>query len=262
MQQPCETCPFNLLSLEALEEPCNPLQMPVEQQQQLSREELTIALGCVSTRLVEAEQRAAVDPLTELDRYSEFQRKLAAVYNHEPRGSEVVIDSSGEAHRPLLAIAADGNKFGKINKAHGHDQGDKVLEAIAGPFRNLLLQNGRLAARRGGDEFVAAAFGLDYPEAADLCAEFTAVLAEGQAVEMREGFLVVTLGVAAVYGANVTSYEQAQELFRTADEFLVTSKETTRAALERASMKATFWHRISSPVRAVSGRLHSLTRAA
>lgn len=250
MTGPCESCPFIQFSDDGLESACNPLQMPPEQQAQLNAEQLTSALGCVSMRLVEAERRAAIDPLTALDRHDEFNRKLEAVYSHAPRAGEIIVDPDGTVRRPLLAISADGNGFGKINKQYGHDQGDRVLEAIAGPFRNLLLQKDRLAGRRGGDEFVAAAFGLDYPEAADLCAEFTKALAEGQGVETQNGFLIVTLGVAAVYGSDIQTYDQAKALFKTADGFLVASKDATRKAQQRPGIFARALKRGRSLVRA------------
>lgn len=228
MQVPCETCPFVLLAAEPLTEPCNPLEMPAEQQRNLSQEQLTATLGCVSTRLVNAERRAQRDPLTDLDRYDVFQERLEAVYSHEPRATEIVVDNDGITRRPLLAIAADGNKFGLVNKRYGHDQGDLVLKAISEPFRRIRDSGSALTARRGGDELFGAVFGMDYPEAADFCDSFTQELAGGKSVEMRDGFLVATVGAAVLYGADVRTYEQATELFRLADHFLVDSKQRAR----------------------------------
>lgn len=205
-----------------------PLQMPPEVRAQLDTTQLSGALDCVSSRLVDAERRAQRDPLTDLDRYDVFQERLAAVYSHEPRSGEVVIDDDGQIRRPLLAISADGNKFGQVNKAYGHDQGDVVLQAITEPFRRIRDTNAALTARRGGDELVAGILGLNYPEAADFCASFTHELAAGKTVEMADGFLVLTVGVAAVYGADVQTYEQASDLFKLADRFLVDSKQRTR----------------------------------
>lgn len=228
MPGPCETCPFILLSPEELEAPCLPLQMPAEVRAQLDTDQLTGALDCVSNRLVIAERRAQRDPLTDLDRYDAFQERLQAVYSHEPRAGEVVVESDGTIRRPLLAISADGNKFGQVNKVYGHDQGDVALHAITEPFRRIRDNNAALTGRRGGDELVAAVLGLDYPEAADFCASFTNELATGKTVEMANGFLVLTVGVAAVYGADVRTHEQATELFKLADRFLVDSKQRTR----------------------------------
>lgn len=227
MAGPCETCPFNALSGD-LGEACNPLQMPLELRAQLDATQLAGALECVSTRLVDAERRANRDPLTDLDRYDVFQSRLAAVYGHEPRASEVVIEADGTVRRPLLAIAADGNKFGQINKRHGHDQGDVALQAITEPFRRIRDTNAALTARRGGDELLAAVLGMDYAEAADFCAAFTKELADGKSVELQNGFLVLTVGAACVYGADVQSYDQASALFKQADQFLVESKQRTR----------------------------------
>jgi len=240
MPGPCESCPFISLSPDEMEAPCLPLQMPPELREQLDATQLSSALDCVSSRLVDAERRAQRDPLTDLDRYDVFQQRLEAVYSHEPRSGEVVIEADGQIRRPLLAISADGNKFGQVNKLYGHDQGDVVLQAITEPFRRIRDTNAALTARRGGDELVAGILGLDYPDAADFCASFTNELAAGKTVEMADGFLVLTVGVAAVYGADVQTYEQASDLFKLADRFLVDSKQRTRvqeAMAETAPMR-------------------------
>ncbi|WP_265949342.1 diguanylate cyclase [Dechloromonas sp. A34] len=55
---------------------------------------------------------------------------------------------------PLSIIMIDIDHFKKFNDTHGHDQGDRVLKAVALCMRNSLRQHD-VACRYGGEEFLA-----------------------------------------------------------------------------------------------------------
>jgi diguanylate cyclase len=53
----------------------------------------------------------------------------------------------------LIVSFIDLDNFKAINDQHGHEAGDKFLEAIAKRLQGV-LRSGDLAARLGGDEFI------------------------------------------------------------------------------------------------------------
>jgi diguanylate cyclase (GGDEF)-like protein len=55
--------------------------------------------------------------------------------------------------REAAALFLDLDRFKQINDAMGHDVGDRVLQAVVGRL-NILLPDGAMFARWGGDEFV------------------------------------------------------------------------------------------------------------
>lgn len=55
---------------------------------------------------------------------------------------------------PLSVIMFDVDRFKRFNDEHGHDQGDRVLQAIAASLRQALRKYD-LACRYGGEEFLA-----------------------------------------------------------------------------------------------------------
>ncbi len=55
-------------------------------------------------------------------------------------------------HEPLSVLMFDVDHFKKFNDTHGHDQGDRVLQAVAELFRDSLRRHD-IACRYGGEEF-------------------------------------------------------------------------------------------------------------
>ena len=58
------------------------------------------------------------------------------------------------AENQLSVIMFDVDHFKKFNDTHGHDQGDRVLQAVAREMRDTLRQHD-FACRYGGEEFIA-----------------------------------------------------------------------------------------------------------
>lgn len=109
--------------------------------QQVAREKLVAELHRANQLLAAT---ALVDPVTHLPNrralMDDLQRRLSA-------------DSPETA---LIVAFVDLDHFKAINDQHGHDVGDRFLEAIAKRLTSA-LRSGDLAARLGGDEFVVLA---------------------------------------------------------------------------------------------------------
>lgn len=237
----CEACPIADICDTKL--PCDPTP---ESRSGLTVDEMGIAIDCLrareqdsQARAVAAEAEAATqreraeiaetDALTQLRTYPTFLRDLKQHFSHKPRASEIIVNSEGDRCRPMLVIFADGNEFGQVNKRYGHDAGDEVIKSMARPFWGL--REGDLAARRGGDENIAAVFGLGYEEASALCARVSQDLAEGTRVEFAAGsFVIYTASMAAVYQQKVSRYSEARKLIEVADAWLIESKRRAKAA--------------------------------
>lgn len=101
------------------------------------------------------------------------------------------------AARPGAVLLADIDHFKAINDGHGHEAGDAVLVEFARRLRRLLA-DGDVAARWGGEEFLAVLRGPQ-AAAADLAERIRAAI-EGQAFRIGTTQIRVTvsIGVAAL----------------------------------------------------------------
>lgn len=107
------------------------------------------AIGIQNARLFE-EVRALsfTDPLTGLANRRQLDRELAREFAAAQRG------------RKLTAVLFDIDGFKRYNDAHGHLAGDEVLRVVGSVLRTETRAM-NLAARFGGDEFVALLSGTD-----------------------------------------------------------------------------------------------------
>lgn len=94
-------------------------------------------------RAVEFERMALVDSLTGLANRRVAEGRLASEAARSERYGY-----------PLTVISFDLDKFKQINDAHGHLAGDEVLKEFARRL-GLAIRKSDLAARMGGDEFLA-----------------------------------------------------------------------------------------------------------
>lgn len=110
-------------------------------------EALTAILGGALSRTLQAERLerlASCDPLTGLANRRALDAAADQTFSSGGKGSR----------RRISAIAADVNGLKEVNDVHGHDEGDRLLVAVA----SLLVSHfkplyGSLVARVGGDEF-------------------------------------------------------------------------------------------------------------
>ena len=105
-------------------------------------------LVCTRYRLEEqaqeidhARQEARRDELTEVANRRAFNEKL-----------HLLLDDWRRQNQPFVLALADLDQFKRVNDAHGHQAGDRVLKAAGKGLREL-AREGDFVARYGGDEF-------------------------------------------------------------------------------------------------------------
>jgi len=155
------------------------------------------------------EKTSEVDALTGLPNRSYLKRRFDALRR-----------SGGE----LCAIIIDLDNFKAINDSHGHETGDRVLEAAAKVFTKELREQD-VISRWGGEEFVMLipATGIESGRA---IAEGTRRNLESLTIGTEAGALTVTASFGVAFGS--ASDESLEELLAKADEVLYQAKERGR----------------------------------
>ncbi len=105
---------------------------------------------------------ALLRDITEEKRLEEELRRLSntdgltALYNrrHLDESLQSELDRARRYELPLAVLMFDIDHFKNFNDTHGHDQGDRVLQAIATTLRGA-LRNQDYPCRYGGEEFAA-----------------------------------------------------------------------------------------------------------
>ena len=163
-----------------------------------------------------ARRQALEDPLTGL-----ANRRCL-----DERGADLVAAADG---RPLAAAVIDLDHFKQVNDRHGHEAGDRVLQAVARWLR-MTLRADDLAARNGGEEFVLLLPGTGADEAAALVER---VLADLRQVEHGTG----SDRFVCTFSAGVAELEPGDTLTRLlarADDLLYRAKAAGRNRVETA----------------------------
>jgi diguanylate cyclase (GGDEF)-like protein len=166
-------------------------------------------------RVSRTHHRAITDPLTSLYNYGFFRERLAL----ELERAQLTGD-------PVALAMFDIDHFKNYNDAHGHQEGNRVLQKVA----ELLRATGRrgdVLARYGGEEFVALLYGASATDAWRFAETFRqAVGSQGFAGESSQ-----PLGRMTVSGGVATFPLDAQDdiaLVRVADARLYQAKEKGR----------------------------------
>jgi diguanylate cyclase (GGDEF)-like protein len=129
---------------------------------------------------------------------------------------EALVQAIAVARRssdPLCVVILDIDHFKRINDTHGHEQGDRILKAIAAAW-SAELRPADLLARIGGEEFAVLLPGCD------------AVTGQSVAGRLRAAMPVGTTGSAGVAEWDGTS--DAPELLAAADRMLYLAKQSGR----------------------------------
>jgi diguanylate cyclase (GGDEF)-like protein len=136
---------------------------------------------------------------------------------------EIVRDVQAEHDRNGTAAAillVDLNRLKETNDRHGHDAGDRLIQALANTLRHALPEGGFLA-RIGGDEFAVLVQGAGEDEGTSLAADIGRSVAAAE----RDGVpLLASLGVAAC-----PPCASVEDAVRLADARLYQDKATTTA---------------------------------
>ncbi len=170
------------------------------------------------TRTAHLAKLAQIDVKTGLYNARHFEEAL---------GAEVA--RGARRGQPFAVLFADLDSFKEVNDRHGHDAGDRVLHAF-GALLAGTLRAGDVAARFGGEEFVALLPGADAAEALYL-AEQVRAATERQPFILPGGATIrrtVSIGVATYPEDGAT----AAALLASADGAMYRAK-ATRNALAR-----------------------------
>lgn len=192
------------------------------------------------TRKVEDEMRRSEEEAKAL-RQSLARAKRDAELDHltglpNRRAFEALLDrhyrEARAAIEPLCVAFCDIDHFKRINDTHGHDTGDRVIQAIAESLA-LISNDNCHVARHGGEEFVMLFRGSTLAEAQVRLDETRARLSSRNFVNRKTdediGQITFSGGVADVF-----AYADPRAALRAADEALYRAKQAGRNRVERA----------------------------
>jgi diguanylate cyclase len=89
-----------------------------------------------------ARGEALMDPLTGILNRKGFDQRIKALLEQPREGS-----------REHCLVMLDIDHFKKVNDAHGHVMGDRVIQGLGEILRHVVTNDGHAAARYGGEEF-------------------------------------------------------------------------------------------------------------
>jgi diguanylate cyclase (GGDEF)-like protein len=126
----------------------------------------------------------------------------------------------------IAVFFVDLDEFKKVNDAHGHDAGDRVLVAVAARLLSV-FRHGDYVARVGGDEFVVAAPGVKH-------ASSIASMADKVVASFREPLVIAEGPVSVSVSVGVALFPEhgrsSQELISRADDAMYLIKRTGKGA--------------------------------
>jgi diguanylate cyclase (GGDEF)-like protein len=138
----------------------------------------------VRSRSRELESQANTDPLTGLYNLRYLQRQMAQLLDVHKRYGQ-----------PFAALLMDVDGLKRINDAHGHQAGDRVLMQLAMALRRS-IRSVDTPARLGGDEFCVLAPQQDL-KGASILAERLAAAVREEVVTPDEPPMGISIGVVA-----------------------------------------------------------------
>ncbi|TKB01124.1 GGDEF domain-containing protein [Alteromonas portus] len=177
--------------------------------------ELEITLRELSEVNQELERLNAIDPLTGAHNRRHFDKRLRS----EGRRSR-------REQTPLSLIILDVDHFKKINDEYGHDGGDACLIHVTNVFQKLIHRPTDDLCRIGGEEFAIILPNTDLDGAYHVAEKIRHCL-QGSPLEY-EGETIMLTASAGVSTTIIANEEQAQSLFKFADECLYEAKASGR----------------------------------
>lgn len=146
---------------------------------------------------------------------------LTGVYNRRSLFDilEAEIRRARRYRGPLSLVMFDVDHFKRVNDAHGHEAGDRVLVGIAETVRKELRAADRLA-RYGGEEFVVIAPGITAQQASALAERLRARIAATKVEPLPR--VTCSFGVCQFAG------EDSDAFIRRADDLMYQAKQAGR----------------------------------
>ncbi|PLP99375.1 sensor domain-containing diguanylate cyclase [Cupriavidus pauculus] len=157
------------------------------------------------------------DPLTDLANRRRFDEWVRVARNQANRLGV-----------PLCVLSFDLDFFKRVNDTYGHDGGDAVLKHVAHLLRSS-LREGDIAARFGGEEFVAALAHTSLEGAAETAERIRASIA-AEPVKFNGQTIAITtsVGVAQMTPAELAASDSIEIALARADQALYQSKRNGR----------------------------------
>jgi diguanylate cyclase len=172
-------------------------------------------------KLARAQRDAAIDHLTGLPN----RRTFEAMFDREYREAQAEVDH-------LCVAFCDIDHFKQVNDTHGHETGDRVIQAVAETLDRLSGQKCHVA-RHGGEEFVLLFRGLDKAQTREKLDAVRETFAQRRFVNRKTddpiGRVTFSGGVADVF-----AYPSPRDALRAADEALYLAKQQGRNAIMAA----------------------------
>ena len=157
--------------------------------------------------------RADIDPLTDLPNRRAFERELARSVAHVKRHGAVAV---------LLYVDLDD--FKRVNDAHGHAAGDRMLRAVARVLGRHVRESD-IVARLGGDEFALLLWHCGEADATTKALALEAAI--GTAIATHHG-AALTVG-ASVGVAALLPLDRPADAINRADHAMYARKAARRA---------------------------------
>jgi len=142
-----------------------------------------------------------------------------------PNVAALAMRLSGNAS-PGAVVVCDLDGFKSVNDRFGHLMGNRVLEALAGKFRQS-CRTGDFVARLGGDEFVLLLDGIGPVEIGSRIAHFREMIRSTGRALCKEDVLDASFGTAFFPADGTTS----DELLAAADQRMYESKALSKAGV-------------------------------
>lgn len=146
-----------------------------------------------------------------------------AVERVQQREWHQIVDLETDAIVDYWVVALDFDNFKPVNDRYGHDEGDRVIEALAPYLRGVLGDDEAVIARFGGDEFMLLVDGEGYTRLCNseraLNLEFNLVDADGAYLRTDHVRITLSTGIAAFH-----PFAELSHLIRAADLALTRAK--------------------------------------
>ena len=134
------------------------------------------------------------------------------------------LDLAARARVPITLAYIDIDDFKQTNDRHGHEEGDRVLRAVANTLTESIRRTD-VVARLGGDEFAILLVGADRSEAASIITKVRRALA--QACELEQFMITCSIGCAIFH----LPLPDANSAIRTADTLMYKVKNQGKDAV-------------------------------
>jgi diguanylate cyclase (GGDEF)-like protein len=160
---------------------------------------------------------------------------LTGAYNREflTQRLPLEIEAASSGQRPLSIALVDIDEFKKVNDAHGHLVGDRVLSEVARRLRGA-IRNDDLLVRYGGEEFLAVLPRADAARGWEVGERMRQRVGE-EVVAVGEGLRIpVTISVGVAELRFAPAVESGHQITDRADAALYSAKHQGRNRVEVA----------------------------